>query len=281
MKEKLQHWVIGWIVCVTLVRGFVGVGNHHPYCISPSWSNFPRDQCAPMTQLRSINSINGGNDRIIATTIVGDDDEESPRNMGATSVIVTSLTTVPVSKDTVGNDSKGFLGGIGSVVTGVVSGSVRGTVQVVETVASGVVGGTIGAVGIVGRLVGIGRVEESKGSAATPGPNPITTIDDPQSYEPKGFLGRTKRLIRRRLFNLWSRAPQRWTNAVSGDAGQVLTSAAMSKVPDEIARQRLEVKLVFVHTQLYSRLHPLSHVTFDNHLLLLTHTCYTYSQHIC
>lgn len=38
---------------------------------------------------------------------------------------------------------------------------------------------------------------------------------DVQRYEPKGFVGMTMRVLRRRFFNLWSRSPSSWTEAVS------------------------------------------------------------------
>ena len=225
---------------IAQLGGFVVPRNIHPYwSISQSCSKLPHDQPAQTSQLWSTNTANADNDdRMTTTTALDNDDEESPRNknMGAISAPMTSLATVPVLPDSTGSNSKGFFGYVG----GVVSGTVRGTVQVVETVASGVVGGTIGAAGAVGRLVGIGRTEEKVADTAR-GPG-STAVDDLQSYEPKGLFGQTKRLIRRRLFNLWSRAPQRWTNAVSGDAGEVLTSAAVSKLPDEATRQRLEVR---------------------------------------
>jgi hypothetical protein len=38
---------------------------------------------------------------------------------------------------------------------------------------------------------------------------------DVQRYEPKGLVGMTMRVLRRRFFNLWSRSPSSWTDAVS------------------------------------------------------------------
>ena len=273
--------MIAWIVCLSLVSGFVG-NNIHPYRSISQSRSLPQDQSAQISQLWSTNSVNIDNDgRTIATTAIDNEDEESSRNknMGAPFSTSTLLATVPVPTDMTGSASKGFFVRVSSVVTGVVSGSVRGTVQVVGTVASGVVGGTIGAVGAVGRLVGIGRAEE-RVSDVIQGSSP-TTVDDLQSYEPKGFLGRTKRLIRRRLFNLWSRAPQRWTNAVSGDAGEVLTSAAVSKLPDKATRQRLEVDPsshtpfdtphTYPLTSSGTLSHTPSHASFNIHSLILLH----------
>jgi hypothetical protein len=44
---------------------------------------------------------------------------------------------------------------------------------------------------------------------------PPVSIRDMQRYEPKGFVGMTMRVLRRRFFNLWSRSPTSWTDAVS------------------------------------------------------------------
>lgn len=44
---------------------------------------------------------------------------------------------------------------------------------------------------------------------------PTTSLMDMQCYQPKGFVGLTMRVLRRRFFNLWSRSPSSWTEAVS------------------------------------------------------------------
>ena len=45
--------------------------------------------------------------------------------------------------------------------------------------------------------------------------SPPVILLDVQRYEPKGLIGITMRVIRRRFFNLWARPPPSWTNAVS------------------------------------------------------------------
>jgi hypothetical protein len=47
-----------------------------------------------------------------------------------------------------------------------------------------------------------------------PPPGPGVSLDV-QRYEPKGLVGMTMRVLRRRFFNLWSRSPSSWTDAVS------------------------------------------------------------------
>ena len=44
---------------------------------------------------------------------------------------------------------------------------------------------------------------------------PPVILLDVQRYEPKGLVGMTMRVLRRRFFNLWARPPPSWTNAVS------------------------------------------------------------------
>lgn len=48
-------------------------------------------------------------------------------------------------------------------------------------------------------------------------PVPLSSVAllDVQRYEPKGLVGLTMRVLRRRFFNLWARPPPSWTNAVS------------------------------------------------------------------
>lgn len=45
--------------------------------------------------------------------------------------------------------------------------------------------------------------------------SPPVSLLDMQRYEPKGFVGMTMRVLRRRFFNLWSRSPSSWTDAIS------------------------------------------------------------------
>jgi hypothetical protein len=48
-------------------------------------------------------------------------------------------------------------------------------------------------------------------------PVPLSPVGilDVQRYEPKGLVGVTMRVLRRRFFNLWARPPPSWANAVS------------------------------------------------------------------
>lgn len=55
----------------------------------------------------------------------------------------------------------------------------------------------------------------SGGSEKKPVPLSPVGIMDVQRYEPKGLVGVTMRVLRRRFFNLWARPPPSWANAVS------------------------------------------------------------------
>ena len=51
---------------------------------------------------------------------------------------------------------------------------------------------------------------------------------DVQRYEPKGLVGMTMRVLRRRFFNLWARSPSSWTDAVS-EKNSALPGAFVSR----------------------------------------------------
>ena len=64
--------------------------------------------------------------------------------------------------------------------------------------------------------------------------SPPVSLRDMQRYEPKGFVGMTMRVLRRRFFNLWSRSPSSWTDAISqADAALPGTFASrkQSRIP--------------------------------------------------
>jgi hypothetical protein len=65
---------------------------------------------------------------------------------------------------------------------------------------------------------------------------------DPQSYEPRGVMGGAMRVIRRRLFNLWSRSPQQWTNAISNDSSFISSSAMPFATRRQLQRLPWRVK---------------------------------------
>ena len=44
---------------------------------------------------------------------------------------------------------------------------------------------------------------------------PSVSLMDMRGYQPKGFVGLTMRVLRRRFFNLWAKSPSSWTEAVS------------------------------------------------------------------
>ena len=60
-----------------------------------------------------------------------------------------------------------------------------------------------------------------------PPPGPGVSLDV-QRYEPKGLVGMTMRVLRRRFFNLWSRSPSSWTDAVS-EKNSALPGAFVSR----------------------------------------------------
>jgi hypothetical protein len=71
--------------------------------------------------------------------------------------------------------------------------------------------------------------------------SPPVSIRDMQRYEPKGFVGMTMRVLRRRFFNLWSRSPSSWTDAISqADAALPGTFASRksSRIPMATTSER-------------------------------------------
>ena len=77
--------------------------------------------------------------------------------------------------------------------------------------------------------------------------SPPVILMDMQRYEPKGLVGMTMRVLRRRFFNLWARPPPSWTNAV-GQADPDVPGTFVSR-----KRRKQPVKLNNIETTIVER----------------------------
>ena len=71
--------------------------------------------------------------------------------------------------------------------------------------------------------------------------SPPVILLDMQRYEPKGLVGMTMRVLRRRFFNLWARPPPSWTNAVGqadADLPGTFVSRKKKRIPATAANNK-------------------------------------------